>query len=406
MRIGFFTDTYTSQVNGVVSSIDNTRQSLEALGHTVSVFAPALPRRTKGVKPKRLQNVLYVDDAHEKNVFRFPSTSFLYGWVYPDMRMPLLPVKVKFWKQLLAMDFDIIHSHDFLNMGIFAEFFARHRKIPHVHTYHTVFSDYVHHFPGHKFLPAKQVVEGYSSFFCNACDAIVAPSQKIAGMLKQYHVRTPMEVIANGVDVRRFQNVQKGFLRQRLHLSKDAEVLLYVGRLAKEKNIDFLVDALPRVLRDHPKAVFVLVGTGPQEKAIRARVAKVGIADRTHFAGVFPYQDIPSVFADGDLFLFPSLSENNPMVVLESLVSGIPIVTLKDAAYDGFVIDGVNGFQTARTHASFAKAVSVLLSSPEKRLQFARAARMTGLQYDVRVTAEKLVALYKRTIAACARHGF
>lgn len=405
MRIAFFTDTYTSQVNGVASSIDNIRQSLEALGHSVTVFAPALPKKRPGGSRKRFQNVLYVDSEHEKNVFRFPSTSFIYGWVYPDMRMPLLPMQMKFWKKLNSLDFDIIHSHDFLNMGIFAELFARYRKIPHVHTYHTIYAEYVHHFPGHKILPARQVVEGYSSFFCNACDAIVAPSQKIAEMLKHYHVRIPMEVIPNGVDTTRFQNVQKGFLRTFLKLPSSVRILLYVGRLAKEKNVDFLVDAVAQVLRDHPDTVFVLVGTGPQESAIRKHVAKAGIASRTYFAGVFSYQQIPAIFADGDVFVFTSLSENNPMVILEALVSGLPIVTVKDSAYDGFVVDGVNGFQTARSVSSYAKAVSRLLASPDLLARFAQAARDAGNAYDARYTAEKLVTLYKRTIASCARHS-
>lgn len=399
MRIGFFTDTYTSQVNGVVSSIDNTRQALEALGHTVYVFAPALPKRERKTR-KKFQNVLYVDSDHEKNVFRFPSTSFVYGWVYPDMRMPLLPVSMQFWKQLLSLRFDIIHSHDFLNMGVFAEFLAKQRKIPHVHTYHTVFSEYVHHFPGHQLLPAKKVVEGYSKIFCNACDAIVAPSQKIAALLKKYHVRTPMEVIPNGVHVDHFQHAKKGFLRSLLRLPRDAEILLYVGRISAEKNVQFLVDALPAVLRAHPKAVFVLVGTGPHEKALQKRIAKAGITDRTYFPGVFPYEKMPAVFADGDIFVFSSLSENNPMVVLEALSAGLPIITLKDSAYDSFVVDGVNGFQTAHSARAYATAVSSFLASSEKRVAFAEAARASSVNYDVRTTSERLVALYKRTIVS------
>jgi len=287
MRIGFFTDTYTPQINGVVTSISLFRRALIERGHEVYVFAPT---------PE------HVDD--DERIVRFKSLPFAFQ---PEMRLAS-PISIEALRVLDKADLDIGHSHDPFAVGPFGLNVARRHKIPYVHTYHTMYPEYVHYVWETRL--TKKLAERLSREFCEQCSSIIAPSTKVERYLRNWGVTVPIDVIATGVDTARYALVNQeriDALAKRASVRPEERLLRFMGRLGKEKNVELLLRALWHSRL--PNTRLLIGGDGPHREYLEALVAELDLTDRVTFLGYLQGEDAVAAIALAHAFIFAATTE-------------------------------------------------------------------------------------------------
>ena len=375
MRIAVFTDTYLPTVDGVVTSLLTTKRELEHLGHEVVVFAPQVPGDGCG----RRGDVVYV----RAREFRH----------YPGYRLAMLPGREV--ETLQEIDADLVHSHGIGFMGVKGMWSAWQCKRPLVLTFHTMIMDAMTYYvPFH--LDLKLLERGlklYLRVFLHKCHAVVVPTRAILREIERIAPRMKhTEVIPTGVDARRFRpDVDGRRVRARYGLDGN-ELVLHVGRIAREKDLPTLVGALEHVRAERPGAKLMFVGTGPYEAGLRALVERRGLSRDVIFAGFVPEADLPAYYAACDAFAIPSRFETQGLVVLEALASGKPVAGVNYRAIPEFVHDGENGFLFAPGDPKgAAHAIGKCL---EWRNALAVGARATAEKYTVEASTRRLVGVY------------
>ncbi len=377
MRIGFFSDTYTPQINGVVTSIKLFAEALERRGHEVYIFAPT-PRQPTDTE----------------RIVRIPSIPFA---LQPEMRLASI-YSQNAYRLARRADLDIIHSHDPFAIGLFGLAVAKRSRIPYVHTYHTLYPEYVHYVWETRF--TRAMAERLSREFCDQCDMVLAPSTKIEKALAEWGVTAPVELLPTGVDASRFATADAdgvAALRRRFAIPEGDRLLTFVGRIGLEKNLDLLVEAIARVKT--PGARLMLVGNGPHRKDLEAHIAALGVGDRVTFTGYLQGAEVAAAYAASDAFFFASISETQGLVVAEAMASGLPIVAVQDLAVGDAVIDGVNGFLTPELPIELAAAADRVLGDNALRASMGAASRVRADALSIDLMAAKLAGIYEELVA-------
>lgn len=378
MKIGFFTDIYFPHLDGITISVETSARALEERGHEVYIIAPRYP----GYKDKK------------KNVYRLVSIKLPKA---SGTRMALqLPERTLL--NVLAIDFDIIHGHPagsgitFLGLEL-----ARVKNIPYIATYHTLFNRYTHYFFNGKIINPK-MVELLTKFVGNLCDYMIAPTERVKDELIAYGVKKPIHILPSGVDIENYENVPKGFLRNKLKIPDNKKILLYIGRLGKEKSVDFLVEAFSSVHEMDPNTVFVLVGDGHEKQALKELTKQLHNEDCVYFGGLINHKHIPKVYADADVFVFASQTETQGLVITEALASGLPVVAVADEAFNEVVKNGYNGYLVPKDKNEFAKKVISIVNSHAVYATFSSQAQKSVEKFSIEKTAMHLEALYETLI--------
>lgn len=378
MKIGFFTDGYLPQINGVAISVETSAKALKKLGHEVYIVAPKYPA--------------YKD---EKNVIRIPSLQLT---KQPDYRLAtFLPNRA-----IIAasrIDFDIIHGHSGGPITLLGWEVSRLKRVPFVVTYHTLWNQYTHYILRGKVIRPR-MAEIASRIFGNLCDMLIVPTKKVEKELQDYGIDKPILVIPNGIETERFHNHEKGYLHQLLKLSPEKKILLYVGRIGKEKSIDFLIRSFKDIVSQDAQTVLVVVGDGTDSE--RKRLLQIaddcGVKERLYFTGFVKQHLIPKVYADGEIFLFSSTSETQGMVIIEAMASGLPVVSVYDDAYVELVKNGKTGYLVKGKEDAFAQAVNLLLQDDKKRKMMGTNAQKKAQDYSVLEIAKSLEKTYSDLI--------
>lgn len=346
MRIGIFTDSYKPYTSGVVTSISTFKEEMTRLGHEVYIFAPSYPN--------------YNDT--EENVYRFYSVP---SPTNPDytLAIPVYPGLNIIVKKLKL---DIIHVQSPFTMGRVGLHYARKYRIPLVLTYHTRFDQYVHYVPVAQDL-AKEVTIKYSSAFCNHCDHIVVPSQDIEEIVREFEVRKPISVIPTGIPLYKFEGGNPAWLRENYEIPEQNKILLFVGRLTKEKNLPFLIKAFKEIKLQMPCNTLVLTAQGPMEAELKSLCSKLGLSANSDvvFTGALPFETLVNVYHSADLFVFSSLTETQGLVVTEAMAAGLPVVAVRASGVQDMVDDGVDGILTDNDRDEFVAAVCKVLGDEE-----------------------------------------
>lgn len=377
MRIGFFSDTYTPQINGVVTSIKLFAEALERQGHEVYIFAPT-PRQPTDTD----------------RIARIPSIPFA---LQPEMRLASI-YSQHAYRLARKVDLDIVHSHDPFAIGLFGLAVAKRSRIPYVHTYHTLYPEYVHYVWETRF--TRAMAERLSRDFCDQCDMVLAPSTKIEKALAEWGVTSRVELLPTGVDNSRFATADAeavAALRHRFGIPDTDHLLTFVGRIGLEKNLDLLVEAIARVRT--PGARLMIVGNGPYRADLEAHIASLGVSDRVTFTGYLQGAEVAAAYAASDAFFFGSLSETQGLVVAEAMASGLPVVAVQDLAVGDAVTDGVNGFLTPELPVELAAAADRVLSDPDLRASMGAASRERAQALSIDLMAERLSGLYAELVA-------
>ena len=371
MRIGFFTDGFLPQPNGVATSVSESAKELERRGHEVFIIAPKYPG--------------YID--HSTNVIRLPSIKVL---KLPETRLaPSFPDKSL--GKIFSMDFDIIHGHSGGPITFLGREIARAKDIPFVITYHTLWNRYTHYFFKGKIVTPK-LMERATKIFANRVDYLIAPTSRVEHELRSYGIKKPIAIIPSGIDIEKFQNSKKGFLRKKLGLG-DEPLLLFVGRLSREKSVEFLIRAFQDVARHAPGTHFAIVGEGQDKKRLEQLAKKIKVGKNVHFIGKIKNDEIHQIYPDATVFVFSSTTETQGLVILEALASGVPVVAIDDPAYE-CIKNGENGYLVKKDKIEFAFQTLAIINNNKLHSDLSIKAKLSSQEFSVKTMVDKLEPVY------------
>lgn len=376
MKILITTDWYRPVINGVVTSVLNLETQLRRLGHEVRVLTLA-----ENMHSRKEGDVYYI-------------RSCGVGKIYPNARAAM-SMKSPYMEEMIRWKPDVIHSQCEFTSFPFARRIARETKAPILHTYHTVYEDYTHYFSPNRVV-GKQLVEWFSRRIAGRVDAMIAPTEKVRKLLSGYGIQKPIYTIGSGIATERFRKraaePELENLRRAYGIGEGQKVLVTVGRLAKEKNIEEILYSLAE--REQKDFLYLLVGDGPHRPSLEALVRELGLSGQVRFTGMIEPEQVPAHYQLGDLFVSASSSETQGLTYLEALASGLPVLCRRDDCLRGILYEGRNGM-LYHTQEEFARKLDVLLGDTALRRQLGGAAIRSAEPWSVEQFGEQIEAVYR-----------
>lgn len=412
MRIGFFTDTYRPQTNGITYVIDIMRKNLEDMGHEVFIFAPGQTRSG------------YEDN--DDHIIRFPA---LKGFFYDDYLTSVFfpPQEIR---RIREYDLDLVQFFTPSQVGLLGCAVAKKYKLPLVCQYSTDLYEYIGHYPstlpgimalmmfvapfsvtprGSDFTTlartlrpqrrlgtwSKDLVRTTCTLLHNHCDAVIALSKKKEDQLRDWGTTSQLLRIPTGVDPLPSSKAGIKAFKIAHGLSDSDEVVQYVGRMGAEKNIDLLIDAFEIVARHRPKAKLLLVGDFEYRKTLEEHAARLGAADKIIFTGTIPREELGNVYGAAKVFVFPSMTDTQGLVLHEAANAGVPLVLI-DKDVNELLDQGKTGFFAENTPASLAAAIENVLKLPaDEYTAVSNAVKRRARLFSERKQTEKCIKLYE-----------
>jgi glycosyltransferase involved in cell wall biosynthesis len=373
LRVGLFTECYHPIRNGVVAAVDALAATLRAHGHDVVYVTPKMPGF----------------NADSGDVVAVPSVPL------PARTAYRLTVPMPSRKRREAMkQLSIVHAHSPFVTGWMGVSYARRHGVPLVFTYHTLLEEYVHYVPI-EVNAARRAASELTRAYANAADAVIVPTQTMAEHLRELGVTRDIDVIPSGIDVAHFSAARRSDeLRAKLGAQPGDVLVLFVGRIAREKDVHVVLEAFARL--PPARMRLAIVGDGPERERLEHEAERLQIAGRTVFAGELPRDDLPGIYAAGDVFAFASRSETQGLVLVEAMAAGLPIAAL-DSAPTREVLGGA-GVVVAGGAAELAAAIVAALSSRDP----ARS-RAVAANYERDLVGVRVIEVYERVVTALHR---
>ncbi|WP_291632709.1 glycosyltransferase family 4 protein [Clostridium sp.] len=328
MNIGIFTDAYYPQVSGVVTSTMILKNELIRLGNSVTIIT-----------------VTHPDVEEQEGIIRLPSIPF---FLLPSQRVGMIYSR-KIMSKIKKLDLDIIHTQTEFSIGIFGRIVAKRLDIPVVHTYHTMYEDYIHYVShGIMLKPASQFAKKVSKLYCRDCSAIIVPTTKVKDALQQYGLRRHIDVIPTGVNIEPFErsNYDEELIKDEkksFGINENEPVVLFIGRIAKEKSIDIIINSMKQLIVKIPNCKLLIVGDGPDRENLEELAEELGIEKSVVFTGEKPWAEIGRYYQMGDVFVGASLTETQGLTFTEAMAAQIPVVAKYDKNLDDIIKDKING---------------------------------------------------------------
>jgi len=382
VRVLFISDVYFPRVNGVSTSIRTFRTDLAEQGVETLLVAPR-----------------YGTEQQEAGVLRIAAAGVPQD--PEDRRMR--------WRALTrALDarprgeFDLVHIHTPFVAHYAGVRCARRAQVPCIATYHTFFEEYLHHYV--PVLPralGRWAARHFTRSQCAAVQALIAPSEPMRAVLSAYGVRTGIHVLPTGLAADRFRAGDGGAFRAQAGIAPARPLVTYIGRVAHEKNIGFLVHMFRRVLAQVPEALLVIAGEGPAREGLRAQVASLGLSAQVHFAGYLERDTaLLDCYAAADVFVFASRTETQGLVLLEAMAQGVPVVSTAELGTRSILVPQSGALVVPEQEATFAAAVVRVLTQPGLRADLASRGRAYAHTWSSAAMARRLAALYQEVCAA------
>ncbi|MEM4368208.1 MAG: glycosyltransferase [Candidatus Anstonellales archaeon] len=374
MNIAMFTETYLPNVDGVVRHITTTRKILEEKGHKVYIFAPGT------LKDKR--------ENKDKNVFFYVGIPFP---PYPQYKVSLFPYISE--KKFNSLKIDILHTHGMASLGICALQAKTLTNKPLVGTFHTLITEATHYvMPIKNFQKhVKKFLWNYLKWYYNQCEITISPSNSIKEELLKNGIKK-VEVIYPGIDTRKFskENYDRNFKLK--YKVKDKNVVLHVGRVAKEKNIEDAIKTLKLLNDDY---VLLIVGHGPYLETLKNLVKKEKLEHKVIFTGKLSDEELKKAYASSDCLIFPSTFETFGLVAVEALSSGLPVVAADSTGLRDIVKNGLNGY-LVKPHDihSFKQKIEEVIANKEKLSE--NGIGYVKKNFDIYLVTDKLIGVYQR----------
>lgn len=380
MNIGLFSETYYPEINGVATSVYTLKNELENRGHNVYVFTTTTPGSPE----------------HEYNVFRVPSAPF----IFINERRVGLFYQPKLAHIIKKLNLDIIHTHTEFSLGIFGRIMAKELKLPIVHTYHTIYEDYTHYLTRFKAVDkrAKSFARTYSKVCCNTVEQVIVPTEKTRELLMTYRVHKEISVVPTGIDLDKFDkskypNEKIEAIRKQYGITTSDKVLIYIGRVSQEKNIEEIINAMPEYMKTRENVRFVIVGSGPALEDLQEKVRQLGLVDRFVFTGAQPWDSIGLFYRLGDVFVSASRSETQGLTYIEAMASGLPVVARDDKCLEDILDVGRNGYSFTNTQELYHGLDQVLFE--DKQTDYSKNAVDKVQKYSTQEFASNIEKVYQ-----------
>jgi glycosyltransferase involved in cell wall biosynthesis len=385
MRVLMISDVFFPRINGVSTSIDAFRHSLAGLGIEVQVVAPHYP-------------LPHADDA---KVSRVPARRVLFD---PEDRL-MHSGTLRRTLDAAAGRFDLVHVQTPFAAHYAGLGHARRQRLPCIATYHTHFEEYLHNY-----VPAvpkgllRALARRLARSQCNALDAVIVPSGAMEETLAGYGVTVPLHRVPTGIPVGHFggrrHRITSADFRTRFDIPRDGPMALFVGRAAHEKNIGFLLEALPHALRQCPTLTLVIAGEGPALPALQRQAAALGVGTRVRFVGYLDRRaELPDCYAAADLFVFASRTETQGLVLLEAMAAGLPVLAFAALGTREIVEPRRGALPAPQEAAAFGRAMAALANDPERRAAMAAAGQAFVEEWTTEACARRLAAVYHQLAA-------
>lgn len=382
MKILFISDVYFPRINGVSTSIRTFVLQMQNLGHEVHLIAPDY-------------DVITEDESWIK---RIPARSIYFD---PEDKLMKYGEAVKLLPALEQEKYDIVHVHTPFVAHYLGLKLAAQLNIPCIETYHTFFEDYLHHYlPWMPKSIARGIARMISKRQCNAVDAIVAPSNPMLDVLRKYGVNVLSEVIPTGLQDSSFAAADGQAFRLKYGIPLDRPMLLYVGRVAFEKNIDFLLEMTKILAEKRPDVLLVVTGEGPAEASLHKLAKTLEIEKNVQFIGYLDRnKELNACYESADIFVFASKSETQGLVLLEAMAQATPVVAIAELGTASILIEGKGALIAPDDTAQFAERVRQLLLNPEHRFELGNRAKNYALdKWTATLQAQRMIKFYEEVI--------
>ena len=382
MKVLITTDLYTTNTNGVVTSVRNLMEELEKKGHEVRVLTVSEKLRSH----------------KEDNIYYIKSVSL--GVVYPDVRMPISYRHRYLW-ELIDWNPDVIHSQCEFFSYQFASYISKKTGAPIVHTYHALYEQYVTYV-----LPSQRLGEYFigklSKMRLKHADVIVAPTQKVEHVLRNYGIQNSIQVIPSGIALEKHKvqmpAEERQARRQALGIPEDHTVLLNLGRLGTEKNLTELLQLLSMELTHNKKVTLLIVGDGPARQELEEMADHLGIRDHVVFTGMVPPDEVHTYYQLGDIFVSASTSETQGLTYVEAAANGLPLLCRRDPCLDEVLIEGSNGYEY-EAESEFCSLLDTILQNPEWCKAAGAHSKEIAATFDKGHFADKIEDVYEKVIS-------
>lgn len=377
LRVAIFSDSALPILNGVSVSVDSLIEELRNQGHSAHLFCPQFPKHRES----------------DPNTYRFRAIETPWTKGFPFAYPPYIRMLRKFRQH----QFDVIHLHTLGIVGFVGLRWAESHEIPVVATYHTLYDRYAHYIP---YIPRRYVrfkIAKHTNYMFSRVDRVITPSEASLKWLRRHSVDTPAVVIPTGV--RRRAIVDRSQVRQSLGIPPEQSLMLYVGRLAKEKNLTTLFEMAARVFAHDGHARLWLVGDGPFRQECTSIVRAMNIGDRVRFVGFVPHDQVERYYAAADLFVFASETETQGLVIQEAMVHGLPCVAVTGGGASLSIEPGENGLIVRNNASEFASAVLSVLEDDRLYAKLAEGASKSGREFGTGRMCTEIVRVYREAIA-------
>ena len=387
MRIGLFTETYTPYISGLVTSVVMLKNALEKEGHEVYVVTANLDSFKYDWNP-------------EERILKIPG---LPTGIYDSRLTSIYPIKavnrIKSWK------LDVIHSQTEFAIGTFARLLAKQYNIPLVHTYHTMYEDYIHYITkGYFNKSSKKLVEYLTRFYCETtATELIVPTNKIYKLfIEKYKYKKNIHIIPTGIEVERFYQEKAidsntNELRKTIGLSKKDFVILFVGRLAEEKNVEFLIDAQKKLSDKHNNIKLIIVGDGPDKEKYEVYSKSLGLENNVIFTGKASWEDMPYYYHVTTVFATASKTETQGLTVIEAMAASKVPVCMRDEAFQSMVTEDLNGL-FFETEEEYIEKILFLYDNKKELQYLDKQARIQAEHYRSKNYADRALEVYNRAI--------
>lgn len=381
MKVALFTNAYLPYLSGITLSIKTLKDELRARGHTVFIVGPKYPGHKES----------------DPQILRLPSLPA----AYPGYRF-VFPYSPNIFAKLKEEKIELIHAHQPFGVGSAARLLARRMGIPFVYSFHTLFSRYVHNVP---FIPqgiTKSLVTAYLTSFCQKTDTVIVPSEMVRRLLVLRGVKRPLKVIPTGIVLHKIKERkeignQREIIRIKYKLPNDSRILFYSGRLSKEKNVPFLLNSCAKILSREKNVCLILVGGGPQEKALRSLGKR--LSDKIIFTGQIDHSEVIDHCFASDIFVYSSVTETQGLVLTEAKACGLPVVAVFGGGISDVVESGIDGYLVPQKEDVFVDHILRLLKDPQLRKEMSsKAIEDSHLRFSSVVVAKEIENVYNSLI--------
>ncbi|MCL2093756.1 MAG: glycosyltransferase [Treponema sp.] len=398
MKIVMFTDAYWPRVNGVTVSVDTYSRSLSKAGHEVLIVCSSYPESFN----RPLSSFDIPSEEGGPQIVRVPSLPAL---ITKEDRLAKFNKYFWVFRQVKLFDPDIVHINTEMMIAEFGFWYARATNLPAIYTFHTMWEEYgPNYFPMFPSFLVKFFIRGILKYILYRSYRVIVPTPQIDEVVKVYRKHSHTYLLPTGIDPELFDHdkaegaAYREGLEEQYPALKGKKILLFAGRVTKEKNISFLIGLLPKILEAQRDTVLFIVGSGPDLDLFKAEAHKLGLEGSCIFTGYMDRKDLALIYSISEIFVFPSLTDTQGLVTLEAMFSGVPVVAI-GALGTLMVMGGDNGgFMVKNDAGDFTRRVLELLSDSTLHHAKSLEAREHARSWSIDELTKKLIQIYDSTI--------